>query len=47
MKIQKYLKKSQFFILNVSKGLVHGSCQKIDLFTMCAFWQTKEEKIAF
>ena len=26
---------------------VHGSCQKIELFTMCVFWQPKEEKITF
>ena len=26
---------------------VHRSCQKIELFTMCVFWQPKEEKIAF
>ena len=26
---------------------VHGFCQKIELFTMCVFWQPKEEKIAF
>ena len=32
---------------NFSKGLVHGFCQEIELFTMCVFWQPKEEKIAF
>ena len=32
---------------NFSKGLAHSFYHKIELFTMCVFLQTKEEKIAF
>ena len=42
MNFQKYLKKRNFL-----KGQVHGSCQKIELFSMSAFWANQGRKDRF
>ena len=40
--VSKSSEKSSF-----SKGLVHGFCQKIELFTMCAFSKPRRKRLLF